>query len=307
MLDTALARLRWTKRFLMHSPLKGGDKKELLAQAGSPSQDPYRWSDGAHISQARNAHYTNTKGEMAKGLSGDYNFLEGDVWLEAAARSLPVVDLLREPIMAHYPDDVKGLTLKEWLQVGKRAGKGLKLDIKQSAAIPKVIKAVKETGIPEERLIFNADMAFGPGLPRTLKFRAIDAATDLTTQTSEMREIREAFPKSTIGVGLYTGKQPAGVVYSRAQLESVIKIAQDLGGPITFPLRAEFVTAEAVAALKPYGSVSVWNDPKTYLPDDLKEAERFFRSLGVDGMVDLRDASRPLPEARQLPPETDLG
>ncbi len=304
-----LDRLRWVKRFLAHTPASGQVKADLLAKATDPKQS--RWNEGDSFAEARNAHYTNTPAELSKALEGDYNFLEGDVWLEGIARRIPGLDRFREPIMAHEPNNVTGLTLKEWLKVGVASGKGLKLDIKQSAALPKVVEAVKDAKVPQERLIINADMEFGPGIPHDLKFRIFDKISDFKTEVDEMVEVRKALPKATIAVGLYTGPKPAGTVYAPSQIYGAIAIAQQLGGPITFPLRADFVTKELVNVLKEHGTVSVWNDPKTYLPDDLDEAERNLRAMGVDGMIDLREMERPQPVAREVdengwqPPEPE--
>lgn len=252
-----------------------------------------RWRDGAPLSEARNAHYTNTRKELEDGLKGDFNYLEGDVWLEGAVRRVPILDMLREPIMAHDPTDVEGLSLSEWLAVGKKAEKGIKIDIKQSAAIPKIIKAVKKAGIPDQRLIFNADVVFGPGVEKTNRIRVLNLLTDFTSELDEMKDIRSAFPDATIALGLYTRGQPKNTFYTDDQLKDVSAMAQKLGGPITFPLRAEFVNKEIVETLRPYGTVSIWNDPKTWAPGDKDEAIKRFRSMGVEGMIDLRGASEP--------------
>lgn len=288
-----LSKLRWLKRFVAHPATSPEKLEDLFERASQPAQRQYRWRDGDSLSKARNAHYTNDVNDLSAGLSGSYNFLEGDVWLEGAARQIPGLDHFREPIMAHGPGEVTGLSLEEWLEVGKRSGKGLKIDIKQSAAIPKIIDAVREEGIPEERLVFNADMAFGPGISNDLKFRLLNVTTDFTTDTKEMGSIRKAFPKATIGVGLYTKAMPVGTSYTTDQLGRVISIAKELGGPITFPLRAEFVTPNIVERLKPHGTVSIWNDPKSFNPEDKAVAEQMFRRMGVDGMIDLRSRNEP--------------
>lgn len=288
-----LPQLRWLKKFVAHPATSDLKMDDLFRQAGSCEQQPHRWNDGDPLSAARNAHYTNSTSEMKEGLSSDFNFLEGDVWLEGAARQIAILDLVREPIMAHDPDEVNGLSLSEWLDVGKRSGKGLKIDIKQSAAIPKIISLVRDKQIPQERLIFNADVAFGPGIKKDLKFRALDVITDFTSDLEEMKQIRAAFPRATMGIGLYTKTQPKGTYYSREQLSEVSNFAREVGGPITFPLRAEFVDRQVIETLKPYGTISIWNDPKSFAPDDLAAAERKFREMGVDGMIDLRGKHQP--------------
>lgn len=285
--------LRWLKKFVAHPAAPAKEMRDFFERATNPEQDAYRWVDGAPLSQAHNAHYTNNSEELKAGLSGDYNFMEGDVWLEGAVRRIPGLDHFREPIMAHTPNEVDGFTLGEWLDIGKASGKGLKIDIKQSAAIPKIIEEVKERDLPEERLIFNADVTFGPGVRDSGAFRLLDVATDFTSDLEEIGQLRKAFPKATLALGLYTGKQPKGTVYSPKQLQNVIAFAKKTGGPITFPLRAEFVTPEVVETLKPHGSVSIWNDPKTFLPGDKQQATAMFRAMGVDGMIDLRGASEP--------------
>lgn len=299
--------LKWLKKFVAHPATPTEEMKELYEKAEHPSQAPFRWKDGARIAEAHNAHYTNTGEELEDGLTADYNFLEGDVWLEGAFRQIPLVDHFREPIMAHGPKEVGGLSLGEWLDVGKRAGKGIKIDIKQSAAIPKIIDEVKKRELPDERLIFNADVAFGPGVKRDAKFRIFDLATDFSTSRKEMKQLRKAFPHATIGVGLYTKKQPPGTHYTTEQLRDAIAFANDVGGPITFPLRAEFVTPEVVAKLKPHGSVSIWNDPRSYVPGDEATETRRFREMGVDGMIDLRGKDEPFKDPAYdsdiLPPE----
>jgi hypothetical protein len=299
--------LKWLKKFLAHPAAPQPEIADLFHKALDSTQQKHRWKDGAPLANARNAHYTNTSEELGQGLTSNYNFLEGDVTLEGGVRQLPLIDRLREPLMAHTPKEIRGLTLREWLDVAETSGKGIKIDIKQSAAIPKIIREVKRRDLPDERLVFNADVAFGPGLDRTLKFRVLDLVTDFTTSQKEMKKIREAFPQATLGIGHYTGKQPRGTHYTQKQLAEVIDFANALGGPITFPLRAEFVTPEVVKTLKPHGSVSIWNDPKTYLPEDKKTAEKRFREMGVDGMIDLRGQDEPkrgpIYDSDILPPE----
>lgn len=288
MLGKISHKLRYLKKFLIHPSAPEEVKKDLYDKATDPSQEPHRWVDGAPLSEVSNAHYTNTPEEMAEGLSGNYNFLEGDIWLEGVARRIPGIDAFREPIMAHDYHDVDGLTLGEWLEAGKASGKGLKLDIKQSASIPKVVEAVKEAGIPDQRLIFNADMVHGPGWNNDTKFKAANILMDVQTQVDEMQQFREAFPDATLAVGLYTSSKAENRFYTSDMIEQASDIADELGGRITFPLRAEYVTPETVESLKEHGSVSIWNDPKSFLPKDLDAARQEFRDMGVDGMIDLR-------------------
>lgn len=222
------------------------------------------------LSRARNAHRTNTPAELAAALRGPYDFLEGDVFLEHRLRWLP-----GEAVMDHDPQKADGMTLDEWLAVGAASGRGLKLDIKQAAAIPEVIRRVKAHGIPAQRLILNVQLP-GGGLARLF-----DPLLKLTPDDRDFQALRAAFPGATIAL---TPQAP----YTPEVLAAAVKQARRLGGPVMFPLRAELITPAVVAALAPAGRIAAWNDPKTYAPRDLAAERRRLQGLGVDGMIDLR-------------------
>lgn len=279
------------KAFLVHRPLPPKAKQDLISLAQQPTDNV--WQPGTPLTQVRHCHYSNSPDEMKYALSHDYNFMEGDVRLEAGVRRLPVVDRWREPIMGHDPDDVQGLTLDEWLAIGKESDRGLKLDIKQAAALPKILDCVKAHHIPDEFLIFNGDITRGPGAPSKISLTAGNIAMDMTMDVKDVQQIRRQFPNSLISLGAYTGAQPAGTCYSQEQIERLSHFADQVGGPISFPLRAEFVTPEIVQSLKEHGHVSIWNDPSSWSPADLKAEEQRFRDMGVDGMIDLRNTPHP--------------
>lgn len=283
---TDLPRGVW--RFLFHRPLDPAVKQRLMDEATDPSNAGRAWPPGTPLSAARNAHYTNTADEMLQSLLGDYNFLEGDFRLEAGLRRLPVLDRWREPIAAHDTDHVDGLTLSEWLDLGVASGRGLKIDIKQAAAVPKILAEVKKRNIPEERLIFNADVIRGPGGRSRLVLAFARLTQDLTCGLDELKEIRRQFPRATIALGAYTGKTAPGTRYSAKQVERFKEIAREVGGPTMFVLRAELVDAGVVAKLRPAGRVGIWNDPSTYSPVDVDADAKRFRAMGVDGVIDLR-------------------
>ena len=272
------------RKFLAHPALPARTRQQLLDKTPS---DP-GWHSGDPLSSVRHCHFTNTPEEMADGLTHDYNFIEGDVRLEWGARRLPLLDRWREPIMAHDLGHVDGLTLNEWLDIGKASGLGLKLDVKQAAALPKILHEVKQHQIPDDFLIFNGDVTPGPGGPRPLSLKAANLAMDLTLDREDLQSIRRQFPQALISLGAYTGAQPPDTSYTPEQLHQLSDLADQVGGPISFPLRAEFVTPEVVETLKPHGAVSIWNDPISWSPHDLEAETRRFRAMGVDGMIDLR-------------------
>lgn len=286
--------LRFLRDFVHHPATRPGTQQDLLKLAQAPSDD--HWQPGTPFSEVRHCHFTNTPAEMKHALENDFNYIEGDVRLEGGLRKIPGLDRWREPIMGHDPDDVHGLSLDEWLEVGKASGRGLKLDIKQAAAVPKIIECVKEHNIPDSWLMFNGDVTRGPGAPGPLAFTAARVFMDMTMDLQDLRQIRREFPESLISLGAYTGGQPEGTTYSPKQLDKLSEMADALGGPISFPLRAEFVTPEVVEILKPHGYVSVWNDPSTFSPADIQAETRRLREMGVDGMIDLRNQANPGPQ-----------
>jgi len=273
-----------------HPKLDAASRQRLMDEATDPSNAGKAWRPGRPLAEAQNAHYSNKPGEMLAALQGDFNFLEADFRMEGLFRRLPVVDRWREPVAAHDTFESDGLTLGEWLEVGAASERGLKIDIKQAAAIPKIIAEVKKRNIHDQRLIFNADIQQGPGGPSRFKLLNGRLFQDLTTDLGDLKRIRAAFPNATISIGAYTGKQPPGTTYADKHLDRFTEIADEVGGPFQFALRAEFVDAATVARLKPHGQVAIWNDPSSFSPPDIDAEIRRLRALGVDGMIDLRQA-----------------
>jgi hypothetical protein len=149
------------------------------------------------------------------------------------------------------------LTLEEWLTKGKKAGKGLKLDIKETALMPLLLDTVAKVNPPQDRLMFNLGDA---GMER---YGA---------------EIRRRFPRAILAINPQGGDGPLDA----ARVERMTDLATRFGGRVTFVLHEGQVTREAVAALQKYGPVSIWGTV-----GDPAARSRELRALGVDGMIDL--------------------
>src|SRR5262249_14241314 len=148
----------------------------------------------------------------------------------------------------------------------------------------------KKVPIPDEARMFHADIVLPPGGIARIGMKIANRITRRMPSVDDMQKIRRAFPKSIITLAPVTGKLP---YYTPAQIDELIRSARAIGGPIGFPLRAEFATPEVVARLKPYGFVAIWNEPKTFNPKSIPEAEAQFRAMGVDGYIDLRRVDTP--------------
>lgn len=208
------------------------------------------WVPGRDIASARNAHATNTRAELAEALLGDYDWLEADVRLGAAGL----------PVMQHARRDPVELDLRRWLAVTNPSGRGLKLDVKERAALPLVIDAVRDSGVDEHRLIMNVGAWPAP----------------------ELASIRRAFPAAIINIS------PASDAdLTSSDLVQLQVAARIVGGPVMFPIREDLLDAGVVHALRPYGRVAAWNAPALTNPDG--GSVQRLRSLGVDGMIDLRE------------------
>lgn len=222
-----------------------------------------RWYADRPLREGYNAHRTNTKEEFAAALKGDYNWLEGDVRVE-----INHDDRLE---MRHDEIHERGdnLTLDEWLAKGKATGRGLKLDIKETALMPLLLERVAKSGVPDERLMFNL------GDRGMAEFGA---------------EIRKRFPNAILAINpthARDGRTNDGPLEDW-QVTRALALAATFGGPATFVLHEGEATPESVAALQAAGPVSIWGDVS-----DPAKRNAELRAIGVDGMIDLAKEHAP--------------
>lgn len=209
-----------------------------------------RASAGARpLAEAHNAHRTNTKEEFEAGLKSGANWFEGDVRLELDGSGIE---------MRHDTTHESGdnLTLREWLQKGKAAGVGLKLDIKEPQHMPAILDELARAGIPEDRLMINVGFGGFEEWGRT---------------------IREPFPNAILALNPPT-EGPIGAM----EAARMVRQAQKLGGPVTFVVRHDRLTDEAISTFKGHGTISVWGHT-----EDVRARTAELKRRGVDGMIDL--------------------
>lgn len=204
------------------------------------------------LTTGRNAHRTNTLDEMRAGLEGDHNWLEGDLRVRADGTL----------VLSHDADKTdRGLTLDEWLRIGGASERGLKIDVKEPAALPGLLDAIAASGVPDGRIMLNV----------------------AGVSEREVREMRERFPDAWLALN------PAlsGHGYRDEDLEEVGRLADAAGGRIAFPVRWDCVDDRVIAALKPHGKVSIWTDNSQGTPDNTEAERSRLIERGVDGVIDL--------------------
>lgn len=246
--DSTVQELRLTSTTAAKPPRPEPSDAQLRALA--TARPDLAWPVGADIARARNAHVTNTRHELGDALAHDFDWLEADVRVGANG----------QPVMQHDLEDPPGLELTRWLEFVAPSGRGIKLDVKERAAMPATLAAVRRAGISEHRLIMNVG-----GWP-----------------APELLKIRTAFPQAIINLSPVSDGDLSSRDLVRLQVA-----ARLVGGPVMFPLRHDLVTPPVVSELRPFGRVAVWNSPSLTNPGPESEPE--LRAMGVDGMVDLRE------------------
>lgn len=213
--------------------------------------DLSRVVDYRPLYDARNAHRTNTKEQFEDALEGGFDWFEGDV--RAEINHADRLEMRHDEI--HESGD--NLTLREWLEKGKKAGKGLKLDIKETGLMEQLLDTVEDVGLPQNKLMFNLG----------------DSGMDAWGA-----EIRRRFPDAILAINPRGGEGRIDA----ARVDRMIELATRFGGPVTFVLHEGQVSPEAVAKLQQYGPVSIWGNV-----DDPGKRRDELRAAGVEGMIDL--------------------
>jgi len=244
---------------------------QILLDLGRKTRDAaHTWDPAAALATGRNAHRTNTEAEMGHALGNDYNWLEGDLRVGAHG----------ELVMAHDKgDEGDGLTLDQWLEIGGESGRGLKVDVKEKAAIPALLDALEASGIPQGRLMLNFE---------------VETDSDRGKNPQEVAEIRARFPEMWLALnpGHVDGDGYDDETY--AGLTAAATAAGD--HHITFPTRSDRLTDEGIERLAPHGDVSVWVRSKDEIHsiDDYAAATTAWRERGVTGVIDLGPIRSPI-------------
>lgn len=226
--------------------------RSFTSQAARAQGPDTTWHRGQPLSEARNAHRTNTKEQFQEALKSGANWFEGDVRLEIDGSGIE---------MRHDTQHESGdnLTLREWLTMGKASGRGLKLDVKEPQHMAEILKEVKEAGIPEERLMLN------------LQFDGMDKWG---------AEIRKQFPNAILAIN-----PPTDGKLSATDARRMVDQAKKFGDPVNFVVRYDKLTDEAIREFQkhPGAAISVWGSGVK----DVAGTTESLKRRGVNGMIDL--------------------
>ena len=230
-----------------------------LAAAAPPA---LRFPSGAHPSAIANAHYTNTRAQLAFALAGPYNSVEGDVRMSGG-----------RPVMAHDSGGAADLTFEQWALLASRAGKHLRIDLKEASALPEVAATLERLGVDSGTVTFNVGVLAPWG----------SASVPVET----IRALRARFPKSWVTLNLPLPVGPGFVLAA--------SVARQLGPErLGVAITAGLAHARDVRYLRRhFAVVNAWNMPQLGDPDVPALTARL-RAMGVNGMVDLRRRDDPL-------------
>lgn len=231
-----------------------------LAEVADPAN---RSADGAHPSSFRNAHYANTRSQLAYALTHDYNSIEGDVRLRDGVA-----------VMQHDGVSARDMTFEQWATIIHRAGRHMRIDVKEDGALAHVEAALARIGVPDGMVTFNVGLGtpwFQSNLP-----------------AHEVIALRARHPRSWISINL---PLPAGPVYEYARWVARRIGPERLGTTVL----ATHVDADDVAKLRDaFAYLNAWNVPSWKPVADLEAEARRLQAMGVNGMIDLRRADDPL-------------
>lgn len=227
----------------------GGTPDDPTLDGLARARPELAWPAGRDISLGQNAHITDTRAQLAEGLRGDFDWLEGDVSIQDG-----------RPVMRHRSGDRVDLLLDRWVDIVAASGRGAKFDVKDAAALPAVLELAARAGIPQHRLIFNVTRLPPEGL----------------------QAIRRAFPDAIVNLSPVSDAD-----LTPADLAELQVAARLVGGNVMFPIRLDLLTPDVVSALRPFGRVAIWNQPQLW--DPRPDERTRLRAQGVDGIIDLRE------------------
>jgi hypothetical protein len=194
--------------------------------------------------ELRFTHRINSRAALRQFLASNANVAEGDIcwgqYREGAVKQ-------RAVIMAHPPLWRSDLKLAHWIDALADAGRAVKLDLKDPAAIAPAVSLLAGR-VPPEHTIVNVDAVRGPRAPAP-KF-----------DRRHLQQIAEGIPGAVISIGATSRPWSGG--FTAEHIDAFLELAASVDAPITCALRLSIVDAapDAIAPLHSAGlHVTIWN------------------------------------------------
>jgi hypothetical protein len=177
------------------------------------------------------------------------------------------------PVMQHDSHGAYDLTFEQWAILAARAGKHLRCDVKEAAALEPVARILERLGVPAGSITFNV----AAGTPWSSANQSV----------STIKALQARFPGCWVTLNL---PLPFGPGYLLA-----MRIAKEIGKDhLGVAIMGGLIHARDVSLLRrTFEVVNAWNEPKIKELDIVAETARL-RSIGVNGMIDLRRRDDPL-------------
>jgi hypothetical protein len=223
------------------------------------------WIPGSPPATIHNAHYANTRAQLAFALQGPYNSVEGDIRIRDGVA-----------VMEHNKGAPYDLTFDQWATLASRAGRHMRIDIKEAAALPAIVATLDRLGVPSGSVTFNLSV----GQPLSPANQPMEV----------VQELRRHFPVAWVTLNMALPFS-LGCAYA-------VHWAHRLGGHhLAVSVMPGLVSAADVASLRTaFECVNSWNEPRLGAIDVAAQTAKL-RSWGVNGMIDLRAQDDPLAQS----------
>ncbi len=219
------------------------------------------------------AHRVNSRAALKRYCgSPDVMMIEGDISRSAAEGRM---------IMAHPPRQESDLTFEAWIEGIAEARKGAKLDFKDPSVVETCLEKLREMDCGDLPVFLNADVLKGPGGP--------DSRFEPEGFVSVCNRL---CPGGILSIGWTTGHAEGGR-YSGEMVDQMLKMREQVRGPVTFPARAYYIR-DSWGELRrlierPEDTLTLWNseaveeDLKAWLRGEMDPGRTFYDLTDADG------------------------
>ena len=215
-------------------------------------------------------HRVNTGNDLAYYLSSsDTMMIEGDISYSPSGKI----------IMVHPLELESGLSYDDWIQAISESQKGAKLDFKDPAVVMECLEKLNSLGKYKMPVLLNANILQGPNGDKP-KFKAHEF----------IYQCGRFYPDGMLSIDWTTNDPNTGFdstdeKYTKDMVDQMLAQIEQVGGDITFPVRACFFTLSTPEfkrlLVRPGNTLTVWNsktDSSRYLQEarNITDPDRTF-------------------------------